>query len=336
MFLRLCLAVCLALAVVNGRVVKPKPFLTKDFIHEINAAQTTWKAGPSKFMSWSKESVQRLMGVRPEYFEQHKLITPIEHDVPNDLPDNFDARTQWPNCPTLKEVRDQGSCGSCWAFGAVEAMSDRICIASNGAQNAHISAEDLVSCCTSCGFGCDGGFPQAAWAYYKSSGLVTGGNYNTKQGCEPYTIPACDHHVNGSLPPCQGEQPTPRCTKKCIDGYSTPYAKDKHFGSSVYSVRSEKQIQTEIFKNGPVEAAFTVYADFLTYKSGVYKHTSGSVLGGHAVKILGWGVESSTPYWLVANSWNEDWGDKGFFKILRGKDECGIEDGIVAGAPKLN
>jgi cathepsin B len=55
-----------------------------------------------------------------------------------------------------------------------------------------------------------------------------------------------------------------------------------------------------------------------------------------AVKILGWGEENSTPYWLVANSWNEDWGDNGFFKILRGKDECGIEDGIVAGAPKLS
>lgn len=49
------------------------------------------------------------------------------------------------------------------------------------------------ACCDECGFGCDGGFPQSAWEYYKEVGLVTGGNYNTKQGCEPYTIPACDH-----------------------------------------------------------------------------------------------------------------------------------------------
>jgi cathepsin B len=337
MLVRLCIAICLALIVVNARVAKNKPLLTHKFVKEINSAQSSWKAGKNKFMSWSEESIKRLMGVRPEYFDQHKLLTPIEHDVPNDLPANFDAREQWPNCASLKEVRDQGSCGSCWAFGAVEAMTDRICIASSGAQNAHISAEDLVSCCDECGFGCDGGFPQAAWAYYKSEGLVTGGNYNTKQGCEPYTIASCDHHVNGSLPPCQGEQPTPQCTKKCIDGYSTPYTKDKHYGESVYSVRAEQtQIETEIYKNGPVEAAFTVYADFLTYKSGVYKHTSGQVLGGHAVKILGWGVEDSTPYWLVANSWNEDWGDKGFFKIHRGNNECGIESGIVAGAPKLN
>ena len=82
---------------------------------------------------------------------------------------------------------------------------------------------------------------------------------------------------------------------------------------------------------GPVEGSFTVYADFPTYKSGVYQHVTGDALGGHAIKILGWGTENNTPYWLVANSWNEGWGDHGFFKILRGSDECGIEDGIVAG-----
>lgn len=86
---------------------------------------------------------------------------------------------------------------------------------------------------------------------------------------------------------------------------------------------------------GPVEVAFTVYADFEQYVSGVYQHVSGAELGGHAVKILGWGVDNTTgvavPYWLVANSWNNDWGENGFFRILRGADECGIEDYAVAG-----
>ncbi|CAF1157657.1 unnamed protein product [Rotaria sordida] len=339
MHLHLCLIVCLTLSAVYSRDIKSsqKPLLSEKFINGINTAQSTWKAAPSKFMTWSKASVKRLMGVLPEHFIQVKHLDPLVHDVPKDLPDNFDARDQWPNCPSIKEVRDQGSCGSCWAFGAVEAMSDRICIASSGSQIVRISAEDLVSCCLLCGEGCNGGFPVAAWNHYKLTGLVTGGNYNTKEGCEPYTIPSCDHHVNGSLPPCQAELPTPRCTHKCIDSYPTPYTKDRHHGASVYSIRSnQEQIQTEIMKSGPVEAAFSVYADFLTYKSGVYKHTAGSFLGGHAVKILGWGVENSTPYWLVANSWNEDWGDKGFFKILRGSDECGIEGSIVAGAPKLS
>ena len=68
---------------------------------------------------------------------------------------------------------------------------------------------------------------------------------------------------------------------------------------------------------------------------GVYRHVTGEMLGGHAIKILGWGTENGTPYWLVANSWNYDWGDKGYFKILRGNDECGIESDVVAGIPKI-
>ena len=113
------------------------------------------------------------------------------------------------------------------------------------------------------------------------------------------------------------------------------YSNDKHFGASSYGVRGVDQIAAEIQKNGPVEAAFTVFSDFLSYKSGVYTHTSGQALGGHAIKIIGWGVEDGTDYWTVANSWNSDWGDNGFFKIRRGTDECGIESQVVAGLPKL-
>lgn len=66
----------------------------------------------------------------------------------------------------------------------------------------------------------------------------------------------------------------------------------------------------------------------------MYKHVAGKALGGHAIRILGWGVQNGNiPYWLIANSWNNDWGSDGFFKILRGSDECGIEGQINAGLP---
>ena len=74
---------------------------------------------------------------------------------------------------------------------------------------------------------------------------------------------------------------------------------------------------------------------FLFLPAGVYEHKTGSLLGGHAIRILGWGTESGTDYWLVANSWNADWGDQGFFKIRRGVDECGIESNIGAGMAKV-
>lgn len=309
---------------------------SKEMINYINnQARTTWKAGHN-FEGTTVAHIRHLLGVLPSPNGYNLPI--IEHDGvgTEQIPDSFDSRQQWPNCPTIKEIRDQGSCGSCWAFGAVEAMSDRICIASSGKVNVHISSEDLLSCCSSCGMGCDGGFPPAAWEYFVHTGLVSGGQYGTNEGCRPYSIKPCEHHVNGSRMPCSGEGPTPKCTRRCEQGYSKDYTADKHYGSKSYSVRSAvSQIQTEIMTHGPVEAAFTVYADFPSYKSGVYQHEAGAELGGHAIKILGWGTESGTPYWLVANSWNTDWGDKGFFKILRGKDECGIEGEVVAGLPKL-
>ena len=191
-----------------------------------------------------------------------------------------------------------------------------------------------MACCSNCGYGCDGGSPILAMQYIANHGLVTGGLYADKATCLPYTLKPCEHHVPGDRPPCTGDGPTPACKKECIPEYTTnTYIADKKFGSGNegYQVPAKpSMIQQEIIKNGPVEAAFEVYEDFPTYKSGVYKHTTGQALGGHAVKIIGWGTEDGEDYWLVVNSWNSDWGDNGLFKILRGTDECGIEDGIVA------
>jgi len=276
-----------------------------------------------------------IMGVHPDAYKFALPPREFEAVRQEPLPENFDSREKWSNCPTINEIRDQGSCGSCWAFGAVEAMSDRVCIHSEGKTHFRFSAEDLVSCCHTCGFGCNGGFPGAAWSYWVHKGLVSGGPYGSDQGCQPYAIKPCEHHVNGTRGPCEEGGKTPKCEKTCQKSYTVPYQKDKHYGKTSYSVRrNEDEIRREIFENGPVEGAFTVYEDLLSYKEGVYQHVHGKMLGGHAIRILGWGVENGTKYWLIANSWNTDWGNNGFFKILRGEDHCGIEGQISAGIPR--
>ena len=91
-----------------------------------------------------------------------------------------------------------------------------------------------------------------------------------------------------------------------------------------------------IMQDGPVEAAFNVMSDFENYASGIYKSTSSEQLGGHAIRIVGWGVgtqaEGGLKYWKVANSWNPYWGENGYFRIVRGTDECGIEDDVTSSA----
>lgn len=327
-FAFLLLAAGLAVSLARPRL---KP-LSSEMVNYINKLNTTWKAGHN-FHNVDYSYVQKLCGTM---LKGPKLPIMVQYSEDVKLPEQFDAREQWPNCPTLKEIRDQGSCGSCWAFGAAEAISDRVCIHSNAKVSVEISSQDLLTCCDGCGMGCNGGYPSAAWDFWTSEGLVSGGLYDSHVGCRPYTIPPCEHHVNGSRPPCTGEGgETPQCIQQCEAGYTPTYKADKHYGKTSYTVLSdERQIQSEIYKNGPVEGAFIVYEDFVLYKSGVYQHVSGSELGGHAIKMLGWGVEDGVPYWLCANSWNTDWGDNGFFKILRGSDHCGIESEVVAGIPK--
>jgi len=318
--------------IVSGELNLNRPAINVDIIDRVNSdPSSTWLAGKNaNFHDLTLRYAKGLCGAKLNGPKLPSRIMPVRKD----LPDSFDARDKWGSiCPSTSEIRDQAACGSCWAFGAVEAMTDRICIASNGKSTPHISAEDMLSCCDSCGFGCEGGYPGAAWDYWVSDGVVTGNNYGGG-GCYPYLIPSCDHHVNGTLPPCGNIVPTPPCANQCQNGQD--WNSDKHFGTNAYAISSDPTvIQTEIFNNGPVEAAFSVYEDFLAYKQGVYQHVTGDLLGGHAIKILGWGTQSGTPYWIVANSWNPDWGNKGFFNILRGSDECGIEEEVVAGLPKL-
>ena len=256
-----------------------------------------------------------------------------------DIPAAFDSRTAWKNCTVISKVRDQSSCGSCWAFGSTEAFEDRRCVATG--QDIEFSTEDTASCCKGfmCGLsmGCNGGQPSAALSWMANTGVVTGGDYpDIGKGttCRPYTLPPCAHHVPATktYKKCpSNEYPTPRCNKQCSEQkYPKSYSDDKTKGQRAYGVSSPSQMQAEIMKNGPLAVAFTVYADFPTYKSGVYHHVSGGMLGGHAVEMIGWGVEDGTPYWWIKNSWNDQWGDHGYFKIKRGTDECGIEDDVTA------
>ncbi|KIH68112.1 papain family cysteine protease [Ancylostoma duodenale] len=189
---------------------------------------------------------------------------------------------------------------------------------------------------------CRGGWPIKAWEWVKENGVCTGGRYSAKGVCKPYAFYPCGNHTNeiwyGECP--KASWPTPKCRKACKYGYRKPYEKDKYYAKSAYILpNDEEAIRKEILENGPVQAVFDVYEDFRLYKRGIYKNTQGKKTGAHAVKIYGWGADAffnSThtiviPYWRIINSWNVDWGEKGYFRMIRGEDNCGIESMVTAG-----
>jgi cathepsin B len=225
------------------------------------------------------------------------------------IPAAFDARTNWPKC--IHPIRDQGGCGDCWAFAASEVLSDRFCIVSNKSTNVVMSPQFLVSCDTT-DWACNGGYPYYSWKFLEKSGDVS-------DTCYPY------QSGNGAVPSCSK-------FTKCSDGSAL-----RHYYAKVNSTKyftTPAAIQMEIMTNGPVETGMEVYSDFFSYSSGIYTNTTGSTfLGGHAVKIVGWGNANGTNYWIVANSWGTYWGMSGYFNIQFGS--CSLDSSAIAGLPDL-
>jgi len=294
-----------------------EPTVSLSMIREINRVQNTWRAGVNKLTVQPKSVTHGLLGVTLDAFkQQQKTVEALPKPMKPDLliPESFDVRDQWPKCKeVVGSIRDQGNCGSCWAFGAAEVMSDRECIHNNIIR--FYSTQDITGCANDswapCG-GCTGGLPWCAFKYWNLYGVVS-------EECAPY-------NVTGGK--------TPECIERCLPTYTHMWSQDKMFGATHELFVGEEQMQEELMKNGSIESMMVVYDDLYAYKSGIYKHTTGSMSAAHAVKIVGWGVEDGVKYWTIANSWGTDWGENGFFRMLRGAQECGIETSAFAGVPR--
>jgi cathepsin B len=260
-----------------------------------------WESHP--FRGQTVEQLRAKLGLKGMPVEElQRLPTGGE----SDLPENFVSQDKWPDC--VHQIRDQQSCGSCWAFAASEVLSDRLCIASQGKTDVILSPQDLVSCDKN-DYGCGGGYLDISWDYIVANGVVS-------DECYPYSSGSGD---TGSCQISSG---------KCqADGQSF----HKYFATSYkQNFGSIEEVKEEIYNNGPVETGFLVYYDFMSYKSGIYRQTSSYLMGGHAVKIVGWGVENGVNYWVVANSWGAAWGEAGHFRIEM-NNCCNFEAQIITG-----
>jgi hypothetical protein len=261
--------------------------------------------------------------IRSLPLEEQIMLNASAIDVPLtnfQVPMTFDARQQWPGAIT--GALNQLDCGSCWAFATTTCLSDRyrkvypneqklrrnvtymISSAAKYTSMNNVSPYQLARCdiCPSdqpndpnkiCQYGCQGGFIAPALQYLTD----IGGNTIAEEKSEIIT--------DQSAPCGLGQIIYKGIAVGKVSEMITKNASPDEIQTAILKVKQE------IYQNGPVCAAFTVYNDFYDYKSGVYSGGSRGIAGGHAVVIVGWGSD----YWIVRNSWSETWGMNGFFNI---------------------
>jgi len=192
----------------------------------------------------------------------------------------------------IHDVRDQGNCGSCWAFAAADMLADRCCMHTDKDQG-FLSPQELVSC-DPVSHGCQGGWPSWAFDYIlRVGGLV-------REACFPYRAQNL------------------RCPTSCVDGSDWKSAHVCRCSSYSKCIGVE-QMKT-CLKSGPITVAFYVPESFLYYRGGIYK-CSGSSLGLHAVVAIGYS-DNPECHWIIRNSWGDKWGLEGY--VWMACQTCGV------------
>lgn len=217
----------------------------------------------------------------------------VEIEV-TDVPSSWNWVTQGKTTP----VKDQQQCGSCWAFSATEGVESAWLMANKS--QIILSPQQIVSCDT-VDQGCNGGDLPTAFAYVKKAGLESNADY-------PYTS------GGGNTGHCKYDASK---VQVHISGFE--YA--VHDGR-----KNDTILATASYAHGPLSICVDAET-WQNYNGGIIKKNCGTSLD-HCVQLVGWGVQSSTEYWIVRNSWNTDWGKDGYIWIEKnsGRDLCGITE----------
>ncbi|CAA2954995.1 low-temperature-induced cysteine ase-like [Olea europaea subsp. europaea] len=273
----------------NGLGEKDKRFeIFKDNLRYIdeqnNVANRTYKLGLSRFADLTNEEYRSMyLGTKTDR-RQRFSKTKSDRYTPKDgdsLPDSVDWREKGAVAP----VKDQGSCGNCWAFSTIVAVEGINKIETGSLIS--LSEQELVDCDTSVNEGCNGGLMDYAFDFIiKNGGIDTEEDY-------PYT---------GRDGKCDTYRKNAKVVS--IDGYEdvTPY--------------NEKALQ-KAAANQPISVAVEGGGrDFQLYESGIFSGKCGVELD-HGVAVVGYGSENGVDYWIVRNSWGPSWGEKGYLRMQR-------------------
>jgi len=230
------------------------------------------------------------------------------------LPTAFD----WREKGVVNPIQDQGQCGSCWTFSTIAAIESALAIKNGASTLKKFSEQEIVDCshgCSNeppygdvCNQGCDGGWPWNAF-----SDVVTWKGLQT-EAAYPYTAytGTCHQKMN------------------TMQGVITNYT---CITQTQGNIADEDQMAAYLVLHGPLSIAMD--ATILeTYTGGIiapYAGECSQVQLDHAIVIVGYGTAANNQtFWIVRNSWGEDWGEQGYFRIVKGQNACGLASAVSA------
>ncbi|XP_022894691.1 low-temperature-induced cysteine proteinase-like isoform X3 [Olea europaea var. sylvestris] len=255
------------------------------YIDEHNAkGNQTYKLGLNRFADLTNEEYRsKYLGRKIDANRTFPRVKSNRYDLKDDdsLPDSID----WRDKGAVNPIKDQGSCGSCWAFSTIASVEGINHIKTG--ELVSLSEQELVDCDRSYNEGCDGGLMDYAFDF-----IIRNGGIDTEE----------DYPYKGYDDKCDQYRKNARVVS--IDSYEdvAPY--------------NEKALKKAV-ANQPVSISMEGSGiDFQLYESGIFTGKCGTSLD-HGVNAVGYGTEDGLDYWIIRNSWGEYWGEKGYIRMQR-------------------
>jgi len=263
---------------------------------EYDQGKHTWFMGENEFMDWTQEELDNRNGWTAGHFPKtNSVYTPVGVTA-----DSVDWREQG----AVNAVKDQGACGSCWAFSTVASLEGQEAIINGKLPDC--SEQQLVDCDPKSS-GCNGGLMTSAFEYIQgqnSHGIDTQSSY-------PYTARdgTCDASKTGD------DQDV--CS--VVKGYTELPQGD------------ESALQDAVANIGPISIAANA-SPWSSYSGGIFDSSSCDPNGlNHGIAMVGF--NTADKYWIIRNSWGGSWGESGYMRMVMGKNMCGISN--MSCYPKL-
>jgi cathepsin C len=314
-----------------------------ELVQRINAKPgNTWKAKAyPQFQKLSMAEFNRMAGFRPaaKKLQQHQQqqsaaesateTVMLQEDEIADLPETFDWRNV--NGENFVDPVIEQRCGSCFAVATTSMMMSRVRILTKNKQKPHIPYEQVLKC-DRYNQGCAGGYPFLVEKYTQDFGLTTSGK--------------CAQPKSSSSSGEQGGEAGEMEMDQEATGENDAYIRVKNFGyiGGYYGNTRTEQMMHELHANGPIVVGINGGYELMLYQEGIFVDTGEAEANGirndfekveHAVLVVGWGKENDQRYWIVKNSYGQDWGENGYFRIPLGGDQDGITSLTSSAIPVL-